>query len=184
MKVSLTVLVSGPMEGKRIPITLPRFVIGRGPQANLQPANPAISENHCALEVGEKLIARDLASATGTFVNDRRIEGAVELNNGDRLKIGPLVFGVSIEAEAVAPRQPAPAAPVPATPAAAPAPAVRSPTPLPPTIPRLDIEGEQPQAPSPDAAKKPASRQGDTALAAKELLKKYLRRKRSEEPLD
>lgn len=108
MKVFLTVLVPGPMEGKTIPITVPRFVIGRDPGCHIQPNSPAISKLHCALEIaGDKVSVRDLGSVAGTFVNDRKIAGCVQLNHGDLLKVGPLLFALVIEA----PQKPSPQVP-------------------------------------------------------------------------
>jgi hypothetical protein len=98
MKVSLAVLVAGPLEGKRIPITIPRFIIGRASQCHLQPGDPTIGERHCVLEiVKEEVLVRDLGSATGTYVNEGQIQGTCQLKHGDRLKVGPLLFGLVIE---------------------------------------------------------------------------------------
>ncbi len=98
MKLSLTVLTPGKMEGKSIPITLSQFLIGRDPQCHLRPASPVISKRHCALLIrGDKVFVRDFDSTNGTFVNDQQIKGEVELHNQDRLKIGPVAFGIKIE---------------------------------------------------------------------------------------
>ena len=98
IKVFLVVQMPGPMHGQKIPITSPTFTIGRDPQCSLEAANPAIAEQHCALEIRDgKVILRDLESAGGTFVNDSRIAGEIQVRHGDRLKVGPLLFGVSIE---------------------------------------------------------------------------------------
>src|SRR5689334_13828507 len=51
MKLSLAVLTPGRWEGKVIPITLAKFLIGRDPDCHLRPASPAISKRHCALVV-------------------------------------------------------------------------------------------------------------------------------------
>jgi pSer/pThr/pTyr-binding forkhead associated (FHA) protein len=112
MKLSLMVMTPGKMEGKNIPITLSQFVIGRDPQCQLRPASPVISKRHCAVLVrGDKVFVRDFDSTNGTFVNDQQVKGEVELHNEDQLKIGPIAFGVKIEAT----------------------PAVNKPTPTPPT---------------------------------------------------
>ena len=99
MKLSLIVFASGKPEGKVIPILLPQFVIGRGPECNLRPASPMISKRHCALLVrGGKVYLRDFDSTNGTFVNDKPVKGEVELCHEDVLKVGPLSFKVHIEA--------------------------------------------------------------------------------------
>jgi pSer/pThr/pTyr-binding forkhead associated (FHA) protein len=101
MKVSLTVAVPGDMEGKKIPITLAEFVIGRDPQCNLCPGSPRVGSRHCALLIrANKLFLKNFDRLTGTFVNDRRIDGEVQLLDGDWLKIGPLLFCVNIEVTA------------------------------------------------------------------------------------
>jgi pSer/pThr/pTyr-binding forkhead associated (FHA) protein len=95
------VMTPGKMEGKAIPITLAQFVIGRDPQCHLRPASPVISKRHCALLVrDDKVFVRDFDSTNGTFVNDQQVKGEVELHHQDQLKIGPIAFGVNIEASA------------------------------------------------------------------------------------
>jgi pSer/pThr/pTyr-binding forkhead associated (FHA) protein len=98
MKLSLTVLSAGAMQGKAIAITLSEFLIGRGRECNLRPANPIISKRHCALiSRDDKVFVRDFASTNGTYVNDVEIKDEVEIKNGDRLNVGPLAFRVCIE---------------------------------------------------------------------------------------
>jgi pSer/pThr/pTyr-binding forkhead associated (FHA) protein len=97
--MKLTLLVTqGSAQGKRIPITLSQFIVGRDPQCHLRPASPIISKRHCALMTREgKAFIRDFGSTNGSFVNEERVEGERELTNGDVLKIGPLSFQVQIE---------------------------------------------------------------------------------------
>jgi predicted component of type VI protein secretion system len=47
-----------------------------------------------------KLFLLDLGSAEGTFVNDNKISAEVELKPKDKVKVGPLLFEVKIEAPA------------------------------------------------------------------------------------
>ena len=97
MKLSL-VVTQGKAEGKVLPITLPQFIIGRDPQCHLRPASPVISKRHCALLKREgKAFVHDLKSSNGTSINDQRIQGEVEVHDGDTLKIGPLVFTIKVE---------------------------------------------------------------------------------------
>lgn len=101
MKLTLTVLTSGKSEGKAIPITLPQFVIGRDPQCQLRPASALISKRHCAiLTRGEKVFVHDFGSTNGTFVNDEPVQGERELRHQDQLKVGPLAFQVVMQAAA------------------------------------------------------------------------------------
>jgi pSer/pThr/pTyr-binding forkhead associated (FHA) protein len=110
MKLSLEV-AEGTHKGKIIPITLTQFLIGRDPQCNLRPASPMISKRHCALLVrGGKVLVRDFGSTNGTLVNDEPITGEVELHDKDRLKVGPLLFHVSITGAVPAEKKPVAAA--------------------------------------------------------------------------
>src|SRR5262245_60112349 len=99
MKLSLLVLTAGSMQGKTIPITLSQFLIGRDRQCHLRPASPLVSKRHCALLVrGGKVFVRDLGSTNGTYVNDKPLEGEVQLGHQDQLQVGPVAFQVRIEA--------------------------------------------------------------------------------------
>lgn len=101
MKLSLEVMTEGKQKGKRLPITLPQFVIGRDPQCHLRPASPSISKRHCAiLQRENRAFVRDFDSTNGTFVNERQIKGEIELQHGDQLRIGPIVLTVHVEAGA------------------------------------------------------------------------------------
>jgi predicted component of type VI protein secretion system len=118
MKISLVVLTAGKMMGKEIPITAAEFRIGKDPSCQLKPA-AGVSDKHCAFLVKQgKLFLIDLGSAEGTFVNDNKISAEVELKPKDKVKVGPLLFEVKIEAAAPA-AKPAVAAPAAAKPAVA-----------------------------------------------------------------
>jgi predicted component of type VI protein secretion system len=105
MKAKL-VVVQGKPQGMQIPLQGSQFVIGRDPKCNLRPASDLISKLHCVFLVdGEKLTLRDLKSTNGTFVNSQKLEGTIDLKDGDLVRVGPLVFAVHVEAAkaAVAP---------------------------------------------------------------------------------
>jgi predicted component of type VI protein secretion system len=98
MKLSLVVMVPGSSNGKLIPITRSPFVIGRDSQCQLRPSSALISSRHCAIEIrGGRAYVSDLKSTNGTSLNQQRLAKEVELKNGDRLQIGPLLFGIKIE---------------------------------------------------------------------------------------
>jgi predicted component of type VI protein secretion system len=202
MKLSLVVLTPGKTEGKVIPVTLSQFVIGRDPQCHLRPASAVISKRHCALLVRDgKVFLRDFDSTNGTFLNDAPVKGEVEVKPDDRLKVGPLLFGIRVEAGAATPvNRPTPT----------PAPAVKNPAPAegndddsiaamllslqdgeapPPGVPGEVPEGstvmdlQAPVIPDPaaEAAKKEAEKKkevGNTSSAAKAILEKYMKRPR------
>jgi pSer/pThr/pTyr-binding forkhead associated (FHA) protein len=122
MKFSLLVMTPGKQEGKTIPISLAQFLVGRDPQCHIRPASPMISKRHCALiQRDGKLYVRDFSSTNGTLVNDQPIDGEVELNHDDKLKIGPLLFTVLLDASGNEEPDAAPSVPV------------SRPTPAPPT---------------------------------------------------
>ncbi|HZT79332.1 MAG TPA: FHA domain-containing protein, partial [Gemmataceae bacterium] len=50
-----------------------------------------------------KIFLRDFDSTNGTFLNDQPVKGEVEVKHDDRLKVGPLSFGVRVETAAPAP---------------------------------------------------------------------------------
>jgi pSer/pThr/pTyr-binding forkhead associated (FHA) protein len=199
MKVILLV-AEGPLRGKTIPVSRPEFYIGRDPQCQLRPASPMISRRHCVLLLRDgRCFVRDFGSTNGTLINDVRVQGERELQNGNRLRIDPLEFVVQIETGVTVDQR----------------------TPLPPLKPAapmddeaiaeilLDLHDEndprlhrtsdvipggttiiQPAAPPPDAepvtaekkaAAKPGIPKGDenTSSAAQAILDKYRRRKKN-----
>jgi pSer/pThr/pTyr-binding forkhead associated (FHA) protein len=98
MKFALIVLTEGKWQGKEINITVPEFLIGRDPQCQLRPSNALISKRHCALITrAGQVFVRDFESTNGTFVNAAKVNGELELKNGDRLRVGPLEFRVALE---------------------------------------------------------------------------------------
>lgn len=110
MKVQL-IVVRGKPEGKAIPLTVPKFKIGRGEGCHLRPNSDQVSREHAEFIVEGGVVAvRDLKSRNGTQVNGKDITGAVRLKDRDLVQVGPLTFAVSILG-APAPAQPAPTSP-------------------------------------------------------------------------
>lgn len=92
------VVVKGLHKGKVVPLKESPFLIGRDQKCHLRPADPSVSGRHCMLTIeGNRLILRDLKSTNGTFVNTRRVEAEVVLQDGDDLVVGPLDFKVKRE---------------------------------------------------------------------------------------
>src|SRR5690606_37958339 len=59
----------------------------------LRPGSDLISRHHCVILVDEGYVGvRDLGSKNGTFVNGDAVIGERELQAGDQLKVGPLLF--------------------------------------------------------------------------------------------
>lgn len=97
MKVKLKVL-RGASAGKEFGISSPKYVIGRSQDCDLRPKSEAISRHHCAVSVRDgKVFVRDLKSRNGTFVNGERVLDECEIQSGDRLYIGQLVFEIGID---------------------------------------------------------------------------------------
>lgn len=96
------VVVQGKPEGKEIAVRGEQFIVGRDPRCQLRPASEAVSKLHCAiLQRDGRVYLRDLRSTNGTFVNNDRIAGEVELRDGDLIRVTSLVFAVKIPCEAV-----------------------------------------------------------------------------------
>ena len=97
MKVRL-VVAGGPGKGKIIPISVSPFMIGRNPVCRLRPASDTVSNRHCTIWLRGGIAAvQDMKSTNGTFVNGERLTDERELQDGDELQIGPLVFKIQIE---------------------------------------------------------------------------------------
>lgn len=80
--------LGGEREGERVPISAPRFTVGRRPGNSLQLDDGSVSGQHAELELVDGApVLRDLGSTNGTRVGGRRIEEA-SLAHGDRVAFG------------------------------------------------------------------------------------------------
>ncbi|HEX6200951.1 MAG TPA: SpoIIE family protein phosphatase, partial [Thermoanaerobaculia bacterium] len=71
------------------------LTIGRARDADLTLDDRFLSRRHARLfRDGERLLIEDLGSQNGTFVNDERVEGAVELRPGDVVRLSASVLAV------------------------------------------------------------------------------------------
>jgi diguanylate cyclase (GGDEF)-like protein len=79
--------------GKRIPLERHRYAVGRDPGSEIPLERDSVSRNHGeVVRTGRgEWIVRDLGSTNGTFVNERQIQ-ELELQNGDQLRFGDVVF--------------------------------------------------------------------------------------------
>jgi pSer/pThr/pTyr-binding forkhead associated (FHA) protein len=83
-------------------ITIDRFPIelGRGVKAGVRIDDRWLSRRHCELSLdGGNVVARDLGSSHGTFVNGERLAAARTLAEGDKLQIGLSHFIVEYQPE-------------------------------------------------------------------------------------
>jgi len=102
-------VLGGKFQGKLIPMTTRRFLVGREQDCHLRPNSESVSRHHCAFILDDFTIRlRDLGSTNGTRVNDELIRSEVVLKDGDQIHIGKLQLELSIRKVEVAE---APAAP-------------------------------------------------------------------------
>lgn len=72
-----------------------RYVLGRGPSADLMLAHATVSRQHAEVGFDSALgvwTLRDLESRNGSFVNDWRLVGSQLVKPGDRLRFGALTL--------------------------------------------------------------------------------------------
>ncbi len=79
---------NGPRKGERF--TFERgALLGRGPLADLELRDPAVSRRHAQISFSEEhCFAADLESGNGTYVNGERVIDPVRLEEGDEIRIG------------------------------------------------------------------------------------------------
>lgn len=97
---------SGAKSGKELVIARLPFVIGAEGACHLKPSSPLVSPQHCILHRGAGGLAiTDLASDTGTWVNDERITRTTPIGDGDELRVGPLHFRLRVQSILPAPSE-------------------------------------------------------------------------------
>ena len=88
---------SGKHRGRRVKLAPGATIVGREAGCPIRLATADVSRRHCRLTVaagpnGETVVAEDLGSRNGTYVNGRPIDGPTPLGAGDALRIGPVQF--------------------------------------------------------------------------------------------
>jgi pSer/pThr/pTyr-binding forkhead associated (FHA) protein len=82
-------VVSGPLQGVSFRLSPGTIVIGREDGVDIFLENLKVSRRHATVElVGGKVVLTDLRSTNGTWVNDERTAGPLQLRDGDRIRIG------------------------------------------------------------------------------------------------
>lgn len=92
-------LVMFKADGTRsdFPLQKDRIVVGRTNTCDLRIPLSSVSRQHCELRLADNSIRiRDLGSSNGTYHNNIRVQEA-ELEPGDEILIGPVVFTVVID---------------------------------------------------------------------------------------
>ena len=72
----------------------PRTLIGRQVEGEgLAILEPSVSRHHADIALdGDAWTLRDLGSANGSYLDDKLVEGAVDLHEGDRVRFGHIAF--------------------------------------------------------------------------------------------
>jgi len=107
-------LVTYRPSGQRvnIPLRSRSVLIGRGPQCGVRIPSGSVSRQHCELVIeNDRLWAKDLGSANGTFVDGDRIT-LVRVLAGNVLTVGAVHFGIQVDDEPAEFPQIRPTAPV------------------------------------------------------------------------
>ncbi len=74
-------------------------VVGSGDTSNIRLPVPTVDRRHVKFVCkGNRCMLEDLGSATGVLVNDRPVQGVVDIHDGDRVAFGGVVFVAKIEA--------------------------------------------------------------------------------------
>ena len=98
MKVNLIMFTE---QGKRksFPVLESGLVVGRQDDCSLRIPIAQVSRRHAQIGIrGTDVVIRDLGSANGTYVNNKRV-AEFKLSPGDKVIIGPVVFTVQIDGE-------------------------------------------------------------------------------------
>lgn len=74
-------------------------IVGRKEDCDLRIPLAEVSRRHAQVTMrGRKVTLRDLGSANGTYVNNKRVN-EVDLRAGDHVVVGPVVFTVQIDGQ-------------------------------------------------------------------------------------
>jgi hypothetical protein len=90
------IVQSGKHQGKHLRLPSDgEVLVGRDETCQIRLASSDVSRHHCSLRMTpEGIIARDLDSRNGTYLNETLMEEETLLKPGDILRIGPIVLQV------------------------------------------------------------------------------------------
>ncbi len=87
------VVISGKPLGKSFFITKESILLGRDLTADISIGETSISRKHTEFKMTpEGIEVLDLGSTNGTFVNDQKLEGAKQLEDGDLIRCGSTIL--------------------------------------------------------------------------------------------
>jgi diguanylate cyclase (GGDEF)-like protein len=95
---------TGPSMGRRYPLGDKALMVGRGDDCDIRIQDNSVSRKHAKIEpTTDGYFVSDLGSTNGTFVNDKQLEEARNLQDGDYVRVGNCLYryltGGNIEAE-------------------------------------------------------------------------------------
>lgn len=78
---------------QQVPLEPGENIIGRAADALINVASLKVSRRHARIVVSDgRAVLEDLGSRNGTYVDERRIEGPVELKGGEHISVGPVLL--------------------------------------------------------------------------------------------
>lgn len=84
-------VLAGRLQGRVIPLTTKKFLVGREQDCHLRPNSELVSRHHCVFVKDDFTVRlRDLGSTNGTRVNGELVRTERVLQDGDRVSIGKL----------------------------------------------------------------------------------------------
>ena len=88
------IVQSGKHQGKCLQLPSEgEVIIGRDELCQIRLASSDVSRHHCVLKMtAEGIVARDLDSRNGTYLNETLMEEETLLKPGDTLRIGPIIL--------------------------------------------------------------------------------------------
>lgn len=80
-------------DGRRIALSSGENILGRDVEGTISLDSPSVSRRHARIQVSEhSATIEDLDSKNGTYVRGERVSAAVQLSDGDDLRIGSVVL--------------------------------------------------------------------------------------------
>ncbi len=89
---AMLTIIEGEGKDQRFILEETPFTIGRAPECSMTLTAIGVSRLHARIDsaYGQYTIT-DMSSTNGTFVNDQRVEGAVPLHHGDRVRFASAI---------------------------------------------------------------------------------------------
>ncbi len=88
---------SGEGEGLSVRVEGDRFLVGSGPESQLMVTGGDVKPLHAYFQVREDGVVELHALEGETYVNGQRLEGSVQINGGEEIRIGDTVLTPSVD---------------------------------------------------------------------------------------